>query len=57
MISASGQISPRGDEGLAVARQKTQLEQDGVQVDTMAGGGERVDLKRYGWFPSEVVIP
>ena len=55
MISAKGIISPRGDEGQGVARQKNALEAEGVEVDTLAGsGGEKVDVRRYGWFPEQV---
>jgi alkylated DNA nucleotide flippase Atl1 len=46
VISAKGIISPRGDEGQGVARQKTALEAE--------GGGEKVDVRRYGWFPEQV---
>jgi methylated-DNA-protein-cysteine methyltransferase-like protein len=43
--------------GLGVARQKDRLEQEGVEVVTLAGaGGEKVDLRQYGWFPEEVVL-
>lgn len=44
-------ISPRGDEGLGVQRQREALEAEGVQVDTVSGVGERVDIRQYGWFP------
>ena len=55
MISAKGIISPRGDEGQGVARQKTALIAEGVEVVTLAGGGgEKVDVRRYGWFPEQV---
>jgi methylated-DNA-protein-cysteine methyltransferase-like protein len=55
VISAKGIISPRGDEGQGVARQKTALEAEGVEVTTLAGGGgEKVDVRRYGWFPEQV---
>jgi len=55
VISAKGIISPRGDEGQGVARQKTALEGEGVEVVTLAGGGgEKVDVRRYGWFPEHV---
>ena len=55
VISAKGIISPRGDEGQGVARQKTALEGEGVEVVTLAGGGgEKVDVRRYGWFPEQV---
>jgi methylated-DNA-protein-cysteine methyltransferase-like protein len=38
-----------------VARQKDRLEQEGVEVETLGGGGgERVDLRRWGWFPEEL---
>lgn len=56
MISSKGVISPRGDDGQGVARQKAALEGEGVQVVTLAGGGgERVDVRVYGWFPDQVV--
>lgn len=52
MINSKGLISPRGDEGLGVARQKDRLEAEGVAVETLRGGaGERVSLREYGWFP------
>ena len=55
VISAKGLISPRADQGLGVARQRTRLEQEGVEVTTLAGaGGEKVDLRVYGWFPEQV---
>jgi methylated-DNA-protein-cysteine methyltransferase-like protein len=55
VISAKGIISPRGDEGQGVARQKIALEGEGVEVVTLAGGGgEKVDVRRYGWFPEQV---
>ena len=55
VISSKGLISPRGDLGQGVARQKDRLEQEGVEVVTLAGaGGEKVDLRRWGWFPEEV---
>ena len=55
VISAKGIISPRGDEGQGVARQKNALEAEGVEVTTLAGsGGEKVDVRRYGWFPEQV---
>ena len=55
VISSKGVISPRGDRGQGVARQKERLEQEGVEVETLGGGGgEKVDLRRWGWFPEEV---
>ncbi|EIW67296.1 hypothetical protein TREMEDRAFT_33896 [Tremella mesenterica DSM 1558] len=54
VINAKGQISPRGDAGLGVARQKDLLEAEGVQVNSVMGGGEVVDLRRWGWFPEHV---
>jgi methylated-DNA-protein-cysteine methyltransferase-like protein len=61
VISSAGFISPRGDGGLSVQRQREALIAEGVEVTTVAGGGasinahgggkEKVDLKRYGWFP------
>jgi methylated-DNA-protein-cysteine methyltransferase-like protein len=57
VISAKGIISPRGDQGEGVARQKDRLEQEGVEVETLMGaGGERVDVRRYGWFPEAVEL-
>lgn len=50
MISAKGVLSPRGDSGLGVARQRDRLEAEGVVVETV-GGEERVNLRQYGWFP------
>jgi methylated-DNA-protein-cysteine methyltransferase-like protein len=58
VISAKGVISPRGDDGQGVARQKTALQAEGVEVVTLAGGGgEKVDVRRYGWFPEQVDLP
>ena len=38
-----------------MARQKDRLELEGVEVETLAGaGGEKVDLKRFGWFPEQL---
>lgn len=55
VISAKGIISPRGDDGQGVARQKTALQAEGVEVTTLAGaGGEKIDIRRYGWFPDHV---
>jgi methylated-DNA-protein-cysteine methyltransferase-like protein len=55
VISAKGIISPRGDEGQGVARQRAALEAEGVEVTTLAGaGGEKVDIRQYGWFPEQV---
>lgn len=55
VISAKGIISPRGDEGQGVARQKEALEAEGVEVVTLAGGGgEKVNVRQYGWFPEQV---
>ncbi|EAL20511.1 hypothetical protein CNBE4310 [Cryptococcus deneoformans B-3501A] len=52
VVNSKGIISPRGDSGLGVARQKERLEDEGVEVETLAGaGGEKVDLRRWGWFP------
>ncbi|CAK9781593.1 DNA binding methylated-DNA--cysteine S-methyltransferase [Cutaneotrichosporon oleaginosum] len=51
VISAKGVISPRGDGGLGVARQRDRLVAEGVEVETVAGLGERIDVRRYGWFP------
>ncbi|ODO06623.1 hypothetical protein I350_03980 [Cryptococcus amylolentus CBS 6273] len=55
VVSAKGVISPRGNLGLGVARQKDRLEQEGVEVETLAGaGGEKVDIRRCGWFPESL---
>nr|XP_019044589.1 methylated-DNA-protein-cysteine methyltransferase [Kwoniella bestiolae CBS 10118]OCF23519.1 methylated-DNA-protein-cysteine methyltransferase [Kwoniella bestiolae CBS 10118] len=55
VINSKGLISPRGDLGEGVARQKDRLENEGVQVDTLMGnGGEKVDLRLYGWFPESL---
>jgi methylated-DNA-protein-cysteine methyltransferase-like protein len=61
VISSAGCISPRGDGGLSVQRQREALLAEGVQVVAVAGAGagvnrygggkEKVDLERYGWFP------
>jgi methylated-DNA-protein-cysteine methyltransferase-like protein len=55
VISAKGIISPRGDAGLGVERQRQRLEAEGVVVETLVGqGGEKVDMREYGWFPEEI---
>ena len=55
VINSKGLISPRGDLGLGVARQRERLEQEGVEVMTLVGnGGEKVDLRRWGWFPESL---
>jgi methylated-DNA-protein-cysteine methyltransferase-like protein len=64
VISSSGFVSPRGDNGLSVQRQREALIAEGVEVNTVTGGGlsvnshgggkEKIDLKRYGWFPESV---
>ncbi|OCF76017.1 methylated-DNA-protein-cysteine methyltransferase [Kwoniella mangroviensis CBS 8886] len=55
VINSKGLISPRADLGLGVARQKDRLENEGVQVDTLTGnGGEKVDLRLFGWFPESL---
>ncbi|KAK4688990.1 methylated-DNA-protein-cysteine methyltransferase related protein, partial [Tremellales sp. Uapishka_1] len=55
VISSKGLISPRGDQGQGAARQKDRLEAEGVEVETLAGaGGERVDLRIWGWFPEQL---
>lgn len=51
VINSRGVISPRGDLGLGVARQKDRLEAEGVEVVAVSGIGERVSLRDYGWFP------
>ncbi|BEJ15818.1 hypothetical protein CspHIS471_0504230 [Cutaneotrichosporon sp. HIS471] len=51
VISSKGIISPRGDGGLGVARQRERLEAEGVEVETVSGLGDRIDIRRYGWFP------
>jgi methylated-DNA-protein-cysteine methyltransferase-like protein len=51
VISAKGIISPRGDGGLGVARQRERLEAEGVEVETVSGLGERINVRTYGWFP------
>lgn len=58
VISAKGVISPRGDEGQGVARQKAALQAEGVEVTTLAGGGgEKINIRVYGWFPEQVDLP
>ncbi|OCF42742.1 methylated-DNA-protein-cysteine methyltransferase [Kwoniella heveanensis CBS 569] len=55
VINSKGLISPRADLGLGVARQKERLEAEGVEVQTLMGqGGEKVDLRVWGWFPETV---
>ncbi|WWD02409.1 hypothetical protein V865_000448 [Kwoniella europaea PYCC6329] len=55
VINSKGLISPRADLGLGVARQKDRLENEGIQVDTLVGnGGEKVDLRLFGWFPESL---
>lgn len=65
VISSKGLISPRpASGGLAVARQRERLIAEGVEVTTQrgagvaleagAGGAERIDLRRWGWFPESL---
>ena len=52
VVNAKGGISPRGDGGLAAARQVTKLRAEGVEVqDGRAGEESWVDLGTWGWFP------
>lgn len=55
VISSKGLISPRGDGGLGVDRQREALQAEGVEVIVLPGGaGSKIDLRVYGWFPESV---
>src|SRR5271170_3824908 len=52
VVNAKGGISPRGDGGLAAARQVARLRAEGVTVNDARGVEEPwVDLGTWGWFP------
>ncbi|KAF8889412.1 MGMT family protein [Gymnopilus junonius] len=52
VIGASGTISSRGPGTNGAQRQRDALVAEGVEVTTGRTGELRVDLGRYGWFPS-----
>ena len=52
MIGATGTISSRGPGTEGARRQRDALEAEGVEVTEGRTGELRVDLKRFGWFPS-----
>ncbi|CAA7267724.1 unnamed protein product [Cyclocybe aegerita] len=52
VIGASGTISSRGPGTDGAQRQRDALEAEGVEVTTGRTGDMRVDLARFGWFPS-----
>jgi methylated-DNA-protein-cysteine methyltransferase-like protein len=47
VLNARGEVSPRGDLGLAEGFQRHLLEEEGVLFDDR----DRVDLDRFGWDP------
>jgi methylated-DNA-protein-cysteine methyltransferase-like protein len=51
VISAKGSISSRGPGTVGARRQRDALVHEGVEVVERAGEF-RVDLGRFGWFPS-----
>jgi len=62
VVNHQGIISPRDVPG-AADRQRTRLLQEGVPVEDVgmdaefnSGGGGRVDLALFGWFPASVQI-
>lgn len=55
VVNAKGGISPRGDGGLAVARQVARLRAEGVLVNDPRGLEEyTVDLSTCGWWPKHL---
>jgi len=52
VIGATGTISSRGPGTDGARRQRDALEAEGVEVTEGRTGELRVDLKRFGWFPS-----
>ena len=52
VIGASGTISSRGPGTDGAQRQRDALEAEGVEVTAGRTGELRIDLGRYGWFPS-----
>ncbi|KDR71545.1 hypothetical protein GALMADRAFT_253879 [Galerina marginata CBS 339.88] len=52
VIGASGTISSRGPGTDGALRQRDALIAEGVEVITGRTGELRVDLGRFGWFPS-----
>ena len=62
VVNHKGFISPRDEPG-AVERQRRKLRREGIVVDDVGmdnefrgGGGGRVELGIYGWFPVSVEI-
>lgn len=63
VVNHKGIISPRDSPG-ATDRQRARLLEEGVPVEDVwmdaqfnGGGGGRVDLALFGWFPASVTIP
>lgn len=62
VVNHKGIISPRDEPG-AVGRQRLRLVAEGVPVEDAGidaqfdGGGGRVDLALFGWFPAAVPLP
>jgi hypothetical protein len=63
VVNHKGIISPRDEPG-AANRQRMKLLADGVAVEDAGldahfdgGGGGRVDLALFGWFPESVQLP
>ena len=62
-MNHKGIISPRDEPG-AADRQRVRLLAEGVPVEDSGmdahfngGGGGRVDLALFGWFPASVHLP
>ena len=63
VVNHKGIISPRDVPG-AADRQRVRLLAEGVPVEDVGmdanfdgGGGGRVDLALFGWFPTSVQLP
>ncbi|TFK61096.1 DNA binding methylated-DNA--cysteine S-methyltransferase, partial [Pluteus cervinus] len=54
VISSSGAISSRGPGTDGAQRQKDALEAEGIEVTEGRTGDFRVNLGRWGWFPTSV---
>ena len=56
VIASSGTISSRGPGTSGADDQRQELEAEGIEVSVGRMGDMRVDMKRYGWFPTPGTI-